>query len=357
MQPKLRVALGQFSVLTEETAKFAKQLGFDSIQMNTPALPGDGCWSYEDLLALRLKCESYGLTLEAIENVPLHFYHKVILGLEGRDEQIRNYQTIIRNMGKAGVPILGHHFMADGTWRTSYTVPLRGGARGMGFDLSLVNADIPDRSGNLVIARDPAYNALLQEHVKRAITHEEMWANYEYFIRAVVPVAEEAGVKLALHPDDPPVPMVGGIARLFHNIDGFKRAMDIADSDAWGLDLCLGTGSSMIGGAENVANMIDYFGPRGKIFYVHFRDVVGTVPSFYECFLGDGNFNPVEMMLRLKKVGFHGFMIDDHVPWTDFDDAWGHRSHAHQSGYLQGIVAALEALTDSTVNRIGRETS
>lgn len=342
MRSGLRVALGQFSELTDEKAKFAKQLGFDSIQLNTPALPGVGCWSYEDLLALRLRCESYGLKLEAIENVPVHFLHRVMLGLDGRDEQIRNYQQIIRNMGKAGIPILGHHFMADGTWRTSYSVPLRGGARGMGFDLGLVSVDIPQRDGNLVIKRDPVHSAFLREHVKRTVTHEEMWASYEYFIRAVVPVAEEAGVKLALHPDDPPVPMVGGIARLFYGIDGLKRAMDIADSEAWGLDLCLGTSSSMAGGAETVASMIDTFGPAGKILYVHFRDVVGTVPSFYECFLGDGNFNPAEMLLRLKKSGFNGFMIDDHVPWTDYDDEWGHRSHAHQSGYLQGMIDALD---------------
>ncbi|MBP1993116.1 mannonate dehydratase [Paenibacillus eucommiae] len=341
MTGKLRVALGQFSTVSDEQAKFAKQLGFDSIQLNTPALPGENCWEYDDLLQLRQRCEAYGLTLEAIENVPMSFMYKIMLGLDGRDEQIRNYQTIIRNMGKAGIPILGHHFMADGTWRTSYTVPLRGGASGMGFDLDKVHVEETNRQGNLVIARDP-YNNVLDSIVKSPISEEEMWANYTYFIKAVVPVAEEAGVKLALHPDDPPVPRVGGISRLFWNAEHLQRAMHIADSDAWGLDLCLGTSSSMIGGVDTVYHMIDYFGSRGKIVYVHFRDVQGTVPRFNECFLGDGNLNPVEAMKALKKVGFDGFMIDDHVPWTDYDSPWGHRSHAHQSGYLQGIIAALE---------------
>lgn len=342
MAQKLRVALGQFSKLTDEQAKFAKQLGFDSIQLNTPALPGEDCWEANDLLELRLRCEAFGLTLEAIENVPLGFMYKIMLGLPGRDEQIGHYRTIIRNMGKAGIPILGHHFMPDGTWRTSYTVPLRGGARGMGFDLAKVHTEETNRSGNLVIARDPEYLALLDSIVKRPIGEEEMWANYTHFIKAVLPAAEEAGVRLALHPDDPPVPRVGGISRLFWNADNMKRAMAIADSEAWGIDLCLGTCSSMAGGAQTVYDMIDYFGSRGKIAYVHFRDVQGTVPSFNECFLGDGNFHPVEAMKALKRVGFDGFLIDDHVPWVDDDTEWGHRSHAHQSGYLQGIVAALE---------------
>ncbi|MBP1993619.1 mannonate dehydratase [Paenibacillus eucommiae] len=340
MGNKLRVALGQFGALTDEMGKFAKQLGFDSIQLNTLG-EDESLWEYEGLLALRQQCESYGLTLEAIENVPIQYFYKIMLGLEGRDEQIAKYQQIIRNMGKAGIPILGYHFMPDGTWRTSYTVPLRGGARGMGFDLDLVQTGAPDRTGSLPIARDPEYLKLLNSVADRVFTEEERWEYYEYFIRAVIPVAEEAGVKLALHPDDPPVPMVGGIARLFHNIDGFKKAMEIADSDAWGLDLCLGTTSSMLGGADTVREMIEYFGSRNKIVYGHFRDVQGTVPKFNECFLGEGNFSPVEMMRALKKVGFTGFIIDDHVPWIDYDEGWGYRSHAHQSGYLQGIIDAI----------------
>lgn len=340
MGKRLRVALGQFSRLTEDQAKYASQLGFTSIQLNTPALP-ENEWNYENLLALKNRCSLYGLTLEAIENVPISFMYKIMLGLEGRDEQILHYQSIIRHMGRAGIPVLGHHFMPDGTWRTSYSVPLRGGARGMGFDLNQVIVEEPDRAGNLVIARDPDYERLLLSVVKEPISEEQMWDHYEYFIKAVLPVAEESGVKLALHPDDPPVPKVGGISRLFYKPDNLKRAMDIANSDAWGLNLCLGTISSMEGGAGSVYEMIRFFGPKGKIFYVHFRDVMGTVPSFHECFLGDGNFDPVDVMKELKKSGFGGFLIDDHVPWIDRDTDWGHTSRAHQSGFLQGIVAAI----------------
>jgi mannonate dehydratase len=342
MKKKMRVGLGQFSQLTDDQAKFAKQLGFDSIQLNTPQLPGTVSWAFEDLLNLRLRCESYGLTLEAIENVPIDFMYKIMLGLPGRDEQIEHYRTIIRNMGKAGIKMLGHHFMPDGTWRTSYTFPLRGGARGMGFDAAQIHTEQLNWSGNLVIERDPGHLSRLQSLVSKPIGEEEMWEYYTYFIKAVVPTAEEAGVRLALHPDDPPIPKIGGISRLFWKMDNIKRAMAIANSDAWGIQLCLGTCSSMDGGAKTVYDMIDYFGTRGKILYVHFRDVQGTVPSFNECFLGEGNFNPVEAIQALHQVGFNGFMIDDHVPWVDNDTAWGHRAHAHQSGYLQGVLSALE---------------
>ena len=129
------------------------------------------------------------------------------------------------------------------------------------------------------------------------ITEDQMWANYEYFIKAVLPVAEEEGLKLALHPDDPPVPMLGGVARLFYRPWGFKHAYELAGgSPSWTLDLCLGCCSEMAGGKANVTEMIEYFAPKGAIAYIHFRDVQGTVPNFTECFIGDGNYDPAEVM-------------------------------------------------------------
>src|SRR5579859_528099 len=116
---RMRVAVGQVSELTEEILTFARQVGVSGIQVNTPKLPGAQRWELDDLVALRQRCESHGLRLEAIENVPLHFYDKAMLGLPGRDEQIEHYQTTIRNVGRAGIPILGYHFMPNSVWRTS----------------------------------------------------------------------------------------------------------------------------------------------------------------------------------------------------------------------------------------------
>ncbi len=341
---RMRVAVGQVSQLTDEVLAFARQLGVSGMQMNTPALPGAHRWEYADVVALRTRCEAYGLRLEAIENVHLDFYDKVMLGLPGRDEQIEHYCATIRNIGRAGIPILGYHFMPNSVWRTARSPVGRGGALVTSFDMAAVE----EQQDTVLVARtdrsgsdDPFDTQGVIPAAEYQLSEPEMWANYTYFIKAVIPVAEEVGVKLALHPDDPPVESLGGIARLFRNFDGFKRAMEIADSDAWGLDLCLGCWSEM-GGERAVMEAIDYFGPRGKILYVHVRDVQGTVPKFAECFIGEGNFNAANVMRSLQRVGFTGFLLDDHVPFMVNDTDYGHRGRAHAIGYIQGLLAALE---------------
>jgi mannonate dehydratase len=340
----IRIAIGQFTEITDETMTFGRQLGITSCQLNIPKLPGTIHWEYEDLLSLRLNCEKYGMKLEAIENTPFDWYIKPMLGIDGRDEQIEHYKTTIRNMGRAGIPILGYHFMPNSVWRTPNECG-RGGATVTAFDMALIEPYRPKGGLDSYVAdSEVTVMQLMKEGPNRFISEEEMWANYEYFIRAVIPVAEEAGVKLALHPDDPPVPVLGGIGRLFYKFENFKRAMDIANSDAWGLDLCLGCCSEMSEGATSVKQMIEYFGPIGKIFYVHFRDVQGTVPAFRECFLGEGNYNPAEIMLMLKRNGFNGFMSVDHVPMIVNDTPWQHRSRGHAIGYLQGLLEITEVL-------------
>src|SRR6478752_2349366 len=134
----IRVAIGQFNQLDTEKLRFAAQLGVNGIQMNTPKLPGEQRWEVADLKALVDGCAAYGLTFEAIENVPIHFYDKAMLGLPGRDEQIEHYQATIRNMGIAGIPVLGYHFMPNSVWRTTRTGPGRGGAHVTAFDMAEV---------------------------------------------------------------------------------------------------------------------------------------------------------------------------------------------------------------------------
>jgi mannonate dehydratase len=319
----MRVGLGQFNELTDEKLQFIKQLGANDFLMNTPKLPGEHQWEYEDLADLRQRAESAELRLMALENVPISFYDKAMLGLPGRDEQIAHMQTTIRNMGRAGIPILGYHWMPSGVWRTQEPATLRGGAKGTRFDMA--------------------------EHENAPLSHgrtfgtDEMWANYEYYMERVLPVAEEAGVKLALHPDDPPVPSLGGVARLFYNFAGFKRAMDTFDSAYHGLDFCMGCWSEM-GGMESVTQAIRHFGERDKIIYVHFRDVQGEVPCFNECFIDEGNVEPFDVMRLLKEVGFTGFMICDHVPAMVDDTRWGHRGRAYAIGYMRALLNTVNKL-------------
>ena len=338
---KIRVAVGQFNELTEEKLRFAAQIGVTGVQLNTPKLPGETQWQEQDIRALVEKTRVHGLTLEAIENVPVHFYNKAMLGLPGRDEQIENYCNTLRAVGRAGVPILGYHFMPNSVWRTDRMASGRGGAGCTKFDMAEVDNVANTDELRRFLPKNLGHQTAMPLRGKdeAVITEEQMWANYAYFIKAVLPVAEQEGVKMALHPDDPPVEMLGGVARLFRNPAGFKRAWEISDnSPAWGLDLCLGCCSEMTGAARNVREMIEFFGPKGRIFYVHFRDVQGTVPNFQECFIGEGNFDPAEAMMLLKRNGFNGFLLDDHVPHMDDDTDWNHRGRAHAIGYMQGLL-------------------
>lgn len=324
MADHMRVAIGLPSDATDEHLVFAKQLGCESVVLATPArLPGERHWEYEDLVRLREWVESYGLRIEAIQNMPHAFWNKVRLGLPGRDEELENVLTTIRNLGRAGIPVLAYNFRPDPLYRTGRK-PGRGGAMVTTFDVELAQ-DRPLTFG-------------------RVYTADEMWANYEYFIKAAIPVAEEAGVRLALHPDDPPGFDIGGVARIFSSLEAFERASHIVESPSWGLLFCVGCWSEM-GGHDYVLRGIRHFGPRGQIVYVHFRDVQGTNGHFAECFVGEGNVRVTDVMRALKEVGFSGCLIDDHVPHMVGDTGWAPRGRAYSTGYLMGLLRAIEDLT------------
>ncbi len=350
MNGKIRVAAGSIRELDDETLQFAAQLGLSGVILNTPPLtgqapygsmqtlgtsywvkPGDEAptqkWDFLELLQLRKRVEAYGLRLEAIENVPIYFYEKCLLGLPGRDEEIENYQATIRHLGKAGIPILGYHWMANRVWRTAKEDPSRGGSRVSSFDYELAKHSPPTFG--------------------REISEDEVWANYEYFIKAVLPVAEEASVVLALHPDDPPTPTLGGVARIFRNLEGFRRAIEqIAPSPMHQLDFCMGTWAEM--GLEEMFTGMRHFAEQGKISYVHFRNVRGAVPKFEEAFIDDGDVDAAAAIRLLVDAGFEGILIDDHVPHMVGDTEWMHRGRAFACGYIKGLVAAIESQKPQT---------
>jgi mannonate dehydratase len=341
----MRLTLGHVEGFDDTIAAFAQQLGLASIQFHTPSdLRGDrGYWEADDLTDLRERCEAAGLTVEGLENVPFRHWDKVLLGEPGREDQLDNYKTTIRNMAKAGITMLGHHFMPDYVWRTDMRARGRGGALVSAFDAERV------AEGNALAG----YKLAPDRPIPGPIDAERMWDNYRVFLEAVLPVAEEVGVRLAVHPDDPPIPAgFDGVARILSSVEGLQRAQELSrDSPAWGLDLCLGTVSEMAG-RQSVERVIDTFGPAGKIFYIHFRDVQGVVPRFTESFLGEGNYDPPAVLRRLRRVGFDGFIIDDHVPAMIGDeDTWAHtasaayasRGRAHAIGYLQGVLATIDA--------------
>lgn len=324
MGDTMRIAIGLPGDATDEHLTLAKQLGCSGVVLATPQrLPGENRWEYEDLVRLRAWVEGFDLRLEAIQNWPARFFDKIRLGLPGREEQLAHCQETIRNVGRAGIPILGYNWRPNPLYRTG-TKPGRGGAAVTTFDLALAQ-DLPLSHG-------------------RVYSADEIWDNYAYYIKAVIPVAEEAGVRLALHPDDPPGPSIGGIARIFSSFEGFERASRLVDSPSWGLLFCVGCWSEM-GGNENVLRGIRHFGPRGQIAYVHFRDVQGIGDQFAECFIGEGNLDITTVLRTLGEVGFSGFLIDDHVPHLIGDTGWAPRGRAYSTGYLAGLLRAVTDLT------------
>lgn len=330
----MRVGLGQFQRITDSRLRFIKQCGCDDFQLNTPALPGDARWEYEDLAFLVRQAEEAQLRLIAIENVPRRFYDRIMLGQAGRERQLKNMIYTVRSIARAGIPYLGYAFMPAGVWRTADDTPVRGGAQATSFGL--------EKAASVRPGDDRSYAIWSGAAVDREYSEDEIWENYCWYLERILPVCEEAGLRLALHPDDPPVPTLGGIGRIFRNFENFRRAMETFDSPVHGLDFCHGCWSEMRAG-EGVIDAIRYFGERGKIFYVHLRDVQGPVEDFTECFLGDGNCDPVESIRALKQVGFTGFILPDHVPRMIGDGDWCHRGRAWTVGYIQALIASVEA--------------
>jgi mannonate dehydratase len=312
--------MGQFAEPDEAQLRYCRQLGASGVVVNTPDLGGPP-WTVDELVRLRERVELHDLRLEAIENIPSEHYRDAILGLKGRDRCVADYQQTVWALGQAGIDMLGLNWMAGGVGRTSFAERGRGGALVTAFEMGLIQ-----EAGS-------SYRGPYEE--------ELLWDTFESFLGDVMPVAEEAGVRVALHPDDPPVMSLNGVPHIFRSVDALERATHSHPSPNFGIDLCLGTVSEMVGDPRDA---IYRLGAAGKIFYVHFRDVQGLAPSFHECFLGEGNFEPAAVMRALRDVGFDGFVIDDHAPVVDgdpLDPAWNPRGHGHATGYLQGLLAAI----------------
>nr|WP_317175707.1 mannonate dehydratase [Halovivax sp. KZCA124] len=328
----MRVGLGQFTIPTPERLRYIKQLGVEDAQVNMygydPSDPhfadsehfpltGEREWTVENLTELREQFEDEGLRLNAVENVPVRFYDQVMLGGEKADEQLEHMKTTIRNLGRAGIPMFGYHWMPGGVVRTTPKT-IRGGAEVTAFDAAEVEDDLTH---------------------DREYTEAELWDNYERFLDALLPVAEEAGVTMCLHPNDPPVAELGGVPQLFRNFENFRRAMELVPSSNHALELCLGCWSEM---GEDVVEVIRHFGERDQLGYVHFRDVEGTVPKFRETFVDEGNFDTYDVLETLHDVGFSGMLLTDHVPHMEGDSEWGHRGRAHAVGFLNGMLEAID---------------
>lgn len=318
---------------TPDDFRFAAQLGVDGVvsQMPIEQIP-HGYYEYPRLVTLKSEIEAYGLTLEGFSLLPWSLCYKWMLGLPGRDEQIENTLTSLRNLGAAGVPLVVFNMHALRFYRTSTRTPARGGSWATSFQYARV-ADAPLWAGGA-----GADTSIIPDELKRPLSDDDMWANYTYFIKAAVPVAEEAGVRLALHPDDPQVPQIGGVARIMREPDAFRKALAIAPSEALGLKYCTGCYAQM--GADQVKE-ITYWGERNKIFLVDFRNIIGQVDDFREAYLDNGKEDMYVLMQALYDAGYDGPIGPDHAVHLSDDGPKSRQYWAYAVGYMRALMRSV----------------
>ena len=329
--------------ITEEVIKTSKQLGVENIIHYGG--PGQTDWlgrgrTYQEYKDLINKLNSNDLNLVSFEGgfVGNPHYWDVVTGGPKRDELIEDLISQIRDMARAGVPILGYTWMPLGPIRTEPTI-IRGNASATGFN---------NESKNLELA---GKNTIKIEHTESFpidnishLTKEILWENLEYWIKAVTPVAEEEGIRLGIHPDDPPVDEVGGVPRIMTNFEAFKRLIEIYPSDHNAIEFCQGTFSEM---DEDIYEMIEYFASRNKILYVHFRNVSAPNPNnFHEEFINTGYVDMHKAMKIYKDAGYEGCFMDDHCPDIENDKEFpgnlgGYRSRIFAQGYIQAMLQAI----------------
>lgn len=327
--------------LNDENMTFLKQLDVNNLMAGVGAAAGQpekmpvvsklrhgDYWETEDLLELKKLVEGRGFGLFGMSHTPFARWDKIIRGLPGRDQQVENWNKSLRNLGKAGIPMLQYNWVIDaaawlGNWRTTDKTVGRGGARLVSFDYE--------------VAKKVPVTAFGE------ITEDEMWVNLTYFLKAVIPVAEEAGVKMVVHPADPQVPSIAGVARIIRSPEAYDRLFNIVKSDGNGMVFCLGCFSQMLE-PEDVYNAIRHFGAAKKIGYVHFRNVSGTREKFDEVYPDEGKLDMLKCIQLLKEVGYKDIIIPDHTPHGAGDTEYGHRGRAYAIGYMKGLMQAAAAL-------------
>ncbi len=324
--PGIKLALQVGRGDDEEDYQFATQLGVTHVTMSTN-LEGANAANYK---RMRQKVESHGLKVWNIGNPSVHNMEEVTLNLPGRDEKIKEYIQFLRNLAAAGIYYTTYAHMGNGIW-SSERETARGRAPARALDLS------KEHKGhwNGKVFTNPLSHG-------REYSEEELWENYTYFIKQVVPVAEELGMRIGIHPDDPPVVKLAGVPRcIFGNFDGYMKAFEIANSPNIGICLCCGCwleGGKGMG--KNVVDAIKAFAAQKRLFKIHFRNVDKPLPHFVETFPDEGYFDMYKIMKALREVEFDGVAIADHTPQM----VGGRRaSWAYCVGYIKSLLDRVNA--------------
>jgi len=289
-------------------------------------------WSFDELSAVQSEAAAHGLQIEAIENFDPAHWHDVLLDGPRKVQQLENLKTIVRTVGRVGIPTIGYNFSLAGVAGRVKGPWGRGGAEVVGMDGPY---DRPIPNGmvwNMVYDRRAAPGHLT------TISSEELWRRHGEFLDALVPVAEAAGVTLAAHPDDPPLPSVRGQPRLVYQARLYQRLLDRYPSPRNALEFCLGTLAEMTDG--QIYDAVETYSRQQKIAYVHFRNVRGQVPQYRETFVDEGDIDLLRVLRILKRNGFAGVLIPDHAPAMTCAAPW-HAGMAYACGWMKAALQVV----------------
>ncbi len=325
---KANLKLGTQHSSADETLRVLAALGVNHICSSLPSTKFDEAWSAEGLTRLRERVERFGIRLEMVP-LPLSSAYitraelpNIMLGKSPeRDREIDSICQMIRNCARAGIPAAKYNMSVLGVVRTEPTRG-RGGSRYSTFVYEKAKQDPP------VTEAGP-------------VPPDVYWERIEYFLKRVVPVAEEHKVRIACHPHDPGMPKgrgYRGVETVLGSVDGLKRFVEIAASRYHGLNFCQGTVSEMLEDPNReIHDVIRYFGSRGKIFNVHFRNIQGRFLNFRETFPDDGDVNFLRAIRTYKEAGYDGMLMPDHVPRIEGDEG-GRQAFAYCFGYIRALI-------------------